>query len=322
VGECDNIIPVQGYIIRRLLISIVVMMFVGLFTFGLLYITPGDPASIIGGQDATPEDLERIREKLGLNDPFHTRLGKWLGTVVQGDLGESIFSNHKVSSLIWARAQPTISLALLSLMIAVGFGVPMGILAAWKSHTYIDRAVMTFASLGIALPSFALGFLVMWVFGVKFRIFPVAGFVPITEGFGDYMKHLAMPAFTVGLSFMALITRMTRASMLEVLQEDYIRTARAKGLRHHSVLFRHALKNAMLPVLTIIGLGLASLVAGLVVVETVFGVSGLGRLVGDSISRRDYPVIQGVILTVSFIYIFVNLLVDVLYGYLDPRIRY
>ena len=312
----------QGYILKRLLASIPVLLFVALFTFSLLYLTPGDPAAIIGGADATPEDLERLREKLGLNEPFHTRLWKWLGTVLRGDLGESIFSEHTVTSLLVDRVQPTLSLAALSLLIAVGLGVPMGILAAWRAHTWIDRTVMVIAALGIAVPSFALGFLIMWIFGFKFGFFPVAGFTPITEGFVPYIKHLAMPAVTVGLSFMALNTRMTRASMLEVLQEDYIRTARSKGLGDRLVLFRHALKNAMLPVLTIIGLGLAALVAGLVVVETVFGVPGLGRLVAESISRRDYPVIQGVILTVSVIYIFVNLLVDILYAYMDPKIRY
>lgn len=312
----------QGYIVRRLLASIPVLLFVALFTFSLLYLTPGDPAAVIGGADATPEDIEALRLKLGLNESFPVRLWKWLGTVLRGDLGVSIFSNHSVTSLILDRVQPTLSLAILSLMIAVGMGVPMGILAAWKAHTWIDHVVMLIAAFGIAVPSFALAFLVMWIFGLKFRLFPVAGFTPITDGFVPFIKHLAMPAFTVGFSFMALVARMTRASMLEVLQEDYIRTARAKGLGERLVLYRHALKNAMLPVLTIIGLGLAALVAGLVVVETVFGVPGLGRLVADSISRRDYPVIQGVILTSSVIYIFVNLLVDVLYAYLDPRIRY
>ena len=312
----------QGYILRRLLASIPVLLFVALFTFGLLYLTPGDPAAVIGGADATPEEIELLREKLGLNESFHVRLWKWGGTVLRGDLGESIFSNRSVTSLILDRVQPTISLAILSLMISVGLGVPMGVLAAWKAHTWIDHTVMLIAALGIAVPSFALAFLVMFIFGMQFRSFPVAGFTPITEGFVPYIKTLAMPAFTVGISFMALVTRMTRSSMLEVLQEDYIRTARAKGLGERLVLYRHALKNAMLPVLTIIGLGLAALVAGLVIVETVFGVPGLGRLVADSISRRDYPVIQGVILTVSVIYIFVNLLVDILYAYLDPRIRY
>ena len=313
----------QGYIIRRIIASIPVIMFVGLFTFSLLYLTPGDPAAIMGGQDATADDIERLREKLGLNEPFHVRLGKWLGTVLRGDLGDSILLHEiKVTDLILDRVEPTLSLAILSFLIAVVPAIPMGILAAWKANTWIDHTVMVIAVAGIAIPSFALGFLVMYIFGYRIRIFPVAGFTPISEGFFPFMKTLAMPALTVGMSFMALVTRMTRASMLEVLQEDYIRTARAKGLGDRLVLFRHALKNAMLPVLTIIGLGLASLVAGLVVVETVFGVPGMGRLVADSISRRDYPVIQGVILTVSVIYIFVNLLVDVLYAYMDPRIRY
>ena len=249
----------QGYILRRLLASVPVIIFAALFTFGLLYLTPGDPAAIIGGADATPEDIIALREKLGLNESFHVRLWKWTGTVLRGDLGESIFSNHSVTSLLVDRVQPTLSLAILSLVIAVGLGVPMGILAAWKADTWIDHTVMLVAALGIAVPSFALAFLVMWIFGLKFPVFPVAGFTPITDGFVPYLKHLAMPAFTVGLSFMALISRMTRASMLEVLREDYIRTARAKGLGEPLVLFGHALKNAMLPVITIIGLGLAAL---------------------------------------------------------------
>ena len=183
----------QGYIIRRLLASIPVMLVVGLFTFSLLYLTPGDPAAIILGDQATVEDLERIREKLGLNEAFHIRFGKWLGTVLSGDLGDSLFSNRKVTSLIWARVQPTISLTVLSLSLAVGTGVPLGILAAYKANTWIDRVVMVASVLGIAVPSFVMGFLVMWLFGIKFQIFPVAGFSPITEGFGDYMKHLATP---------------------------------------------------------------------------------------------------------------------------------
>ena len=312
----------QGYIIRRLLASIPVMLFVGLFTFSLLYLTPGDPAAIVLGDNASLDELERIREKLGLNEAFHIRFGKWLGTVLRGDLGESLFTNYKVTDLIWARVQPTVSLAVLSLLLAIGSGVPLGILAAYKANTWIDHFVMLVAVLGIAVPAFVMGFLIMWLFGFKFRILPVSGFTPITEGLGDFMKHLIMPSVTIAVAFMALIARMTRASMMEVLQEDYIRTARAKGLGDSLVLFRHALKNAMLPVLTIIGLGLAGLVAGLVVVEVVFAVPGMGRLVVDSIASRNYPVIQGVILTVSGVYIFVNLLVDVLYAYIDPRIRY
>ena len=222
--------------------SIPVMLFVGLFTFSLLYLTPGDPAAIVLGDNASLDELERIREKLGLNEAFHIRFGKWLGTVLRGDLGESLFTNYKVTDLIWARVQPTVSLAVLSLLLAIGSGVPLGILAAYKANTWIDHFVMLVAVLGIAVPAFVMGFLIMWLFVFKFRILPVSGFTPITEGFGDFMKHLIMPSVTIAVAFMALIARMTRASMMEVLQEDYIRTARAKGLGDSLVLFRHALK--------------------------------------------------------------------------------
>ena len=315
----------QGYILRRVLAGIPVILMVALFTFGLLYLAPGDPAYLIAPEESTQEEIDAIRHKLGLDRPFHERLGKWLFAIAQGDLGESIFSKYSVTGLIKDRVEPTLSLSILSALIAIMVAVPLGVLAAWKANTWIDRTVMVIAILGFAVPSFFLGFMLMWGFGIHWRFFPVSGYEPFSldpGNFVEYMKHLILPSLTTGLVFMGLITRMTRASMLEVLHEDYIRTARAKGLGERIVLFRHALRNAALPILTIIGLGVALLISGLVVVETVFAIPGLGLLVVDAISRRDYPVIQGMILLVATVYVVVNLTVDVLYAYFDPRIRY
>ena len=311
-----------GYIVRRILASIPVVFIVALFTFTLLYLMPGDPAVVMAGMDASPNDIERIRARLGLNDPFHERLGQWLGSVARGNLGESVFSKYKVTDMMKDRIEPTLSLAILSTLFSVGVALPLGVLAAWKANTWIDRAVMLISSVGIAMPSFFLGFVLMWGIAIKGGVLPVLGYTPPGEGFLEYIRHLILPSITVGLGFMALIARMTRASMMEVLQEDYIRTARAKGLGERLVLSRHALRNAALPVLTVIGLGVAILIAGLVVVEKVFAIPGMGSLVVDAITRRDYPVIQGMILLVAAIYIVVNLFVDVMYAYLDPRIRY
>lgn len=312
----------QGYILRRVLASVPVVFIVAFFTFGLLYLTPGDPAYVLAGEEATTEEIDQIRANLGLDKPFHIRLGKWFGNLAQGDLGRSVLSNKKVTWLIKGRIEPTVSLTILAALISVSFAIPMGVLAAWKAHTWVDRTIMVFASLGFAVPGFFLGFILMWAFGIKWQILPVAGYVPIDEDFIEFGKRLIMPAFTTALTFMALIARMTRATMMEVLQEDYIRTARSKGLGEKVVLFRHALRNAALPVLTVIGLGVGLLITGLVVTETVFAVPGMGLLIFDAISNRDYPLIQGMILVAASAYIVVNLTVDILYAYLDPRIRY
>lgn len=312
----------QGYILRRVLASIPVIFIVAFFTFGLLYLTPGDPAYVLAGEESTTEEIEQIRANLGLDRPFHIRLGKWMGNLAQGDLGKSVLSNKDVTWLIKGRIEPSMSLAILSAMIAIFAAIPMGVLAAWKANTWIDRTIMVISSLGFAIPGFFLGFIIMWAFGIKWQILPVAGYVPIHEDFIEYGKRLIMPAITTALVFMALIARMTRATMMEVLQEDYIRTARSKGLGEKVVLFRHAFRNAALPVLTVIGIGVALLISGLVVTETVFAVPGMGQLIFDAISNRDYPVIQGMILVAASVYILVNLGVDILYAYLDPRIRY
>jgi peptide/nickel transport system permease protein len=313
---------VQGYIVRRVLAAFPLIIIVAIFTFGLLYLTPGDPAVFLAGEEGTTAEIEEVRHRLGLDRPFHIRLGKWLGSLARGDLGKSILNEFPVSTLIKQRVEASLSLAILSTLMAVGIAVPLGVLAAWKANSWIDRSVMVFSSLGFAVPGFFLGFILMWIFGIRWHLLPPAGYVPIGEDFEQYIRRLVLPGIATALTFMALITRMTRASMMEVLKEDYIRTARAKGLGEKIVLFRHALRNASLPVLTVIGLGTALLLSGLVVTETVFNVPGLGRLVFDAIRTRDYPVIQGMVIVTASVYIFVNLAVDLMYGYLDPRIRY
>jgi peptide/nickel transport system permease protein len=295
---------------------------VAIAVFALLHVTPGDPAVIIAGDYATAEDIARIRARLGLDQPLATQGRIWLGRVVRGDLGTSIFSGLPVATLIKQRAEATIGLTLFALIISVGVGVPLGVIAAWKKGSWLDRVVMVLAVSGFSMPTFWLGFLLVFVFAISVPWLPVQGYRPLAEGFWPFFRHLILPAFTLSVVYMALIARMTRASMLGVLGEDFIRTAFAKGLAPRHVLIRHALKNASLPVITIIGLGFALLIGGAVVTESVFALPGLGRLTVDAIIRRDYPVVQGVILVVSAVYVVINLVVDLLYVFLDPRIRY
>lgn len=309
-------------LLRRLVVTIPVIGVVVLAVFALLHITPGNPAVIIAGDYATADDIERIRIKLGLDEPFLKQVGLWLGRVARGDLGVSIFSGLPVTTLIKQRAEATIALTLVAMLISVGVGVPLGVLAAWKKGSWIDRAIMIFAVSGFSMPVFWLGFLLVYVFAISFDWLPVQGYRPLQDGFWPFLRHLVLPAMTLSVIYLALIARMTRASMLTVLGEDYVRTAFAKGLAPREVLMRHALKNASLPVVTIIGIGFALLIGGAVVTESVFALPGLGRLTVDAITRRDYPVIQGVILVVSVVYVLINLVVDLLYVVLDPRIRY
>ena len=309
-------------ILRRLAATIPVMVVVALAVFALLHVTPGDPAVIIAGDYATTDDIARIRTRLGLDQPFTTQVAIWLGRVVRGDLGTSIFSGLPVSTLIGQRAATTVWLTLFAMVISVGLGVPAGVVAAWRRGSWIDRAVMIFAVSGFSMPTFWLGFILVYIFAITAGWLPVQGYLPMASGLWPFLSHLILPALTLSLVYMALIARMTRASMLGVLAEDYIRTAFAKGLAPRGVLIRHALKNASLPVVTIIGIGFALLIGGAVVTESVFALPGLGRLTVDAIVRRDYPVIQGVLLVVSGVYVLINLVVDVLYVVLDPRIRY
>ncbi|ETW96143.1 MAG: peptide ABC transporter [Candidatus Entotheonella factor] len=312
----------QTYILKRLLATIPVMVVVALFVFALLHLSPGDPAAVIAGDYASPADVEKIRHKLGLDKPIHVQLGIWLWNVVRGDLGTSIFSGLPVTKLIGQRLEPTLALTVATMLIAILIAVPMGVIAAWAAGTWVDRLVMVVAVLGFSLPVFWLGFLLIYGFSLQLELLPVQGYVSYKKGLVPFLRHLILPSLTLGLVYLALIARMTRASMLEVMREDYIRTAHAKGLKPHIVLLWHGLKNAALPIVTIIGVGVALLIGGVVVTESVFAIPGLGRLTVDAILHRDYPVIQGIILVFSGVYVLINLIVDVLYTFLDPRIRY
>ena len=311
-----------AYIIRRLLATIPVAAVVAVFVFMLLHLAPGDPAAVIAGSYAMPKDIERIREKLGLNEPIYIQFGKWISHVARGDLGDSIFSEMPVTKLIGQRLEPTISLAIASIVVAILFAVPIGILAAWKAGTWIDHVVMVFAVLGFSVPVFVIGYILMYAFSIQTHIFPVQGFVSIREGLLPFLRTITLPSIALGLIYAALIARITRASLLDVLAQDYVRTAHAKGLSSWVVLFRHALKNASVPIVTIIGVGIALLIGGVVVTESVFNIPGLGRLVVDSVLARDYPVIQGIILMFSGVYLLINLIIDISYSFLDPRINY
>jgi peptide/nickel transport system permease protein len=313
---------VFAYVIRRLLATIPVMGVVAIFVFSLLYITPGDPAAVIAGDIATAEDIARIHHQLGLDEPFLWRFGGWLWGVLRGDLGISIFTNLPVAQLIGQRLEPTLALTTTALVVTVIFAIPLGVIAAWKVGTWIDRGVMIFAVIGFSLPAFVLAYLLILAFSIELDWLPVQGYVSIREGFAPFIEHLILPSIALGLIYGALIARITRASMLEVLSQDYIRTAQAKGLANETVLVRHALKNAAVPIVTVIGIGVALLISGVIVTETVFAIPGIGRLTVDAILRRDYPIIQGVILLFSAAYVLVNLAVDISYTLLDPRVRY
>jgi peptide/nickel transport system permease protein len=311
-----------AYVTRRVLATVPVLAIVALVVFSILHVAPGDPAGVIAGDHATEDQIQAIRAKLRLDLPFHEQFSLWLGKVVRGDLGVSIFSNRAVSQLFAQRLEPSIALAILTTIIAVGLAVPIGVLAAWKAGSAVDRGVMSFAVLGFSFPVFVIGYVLIYVFAIKLKLLPIQGYRPMADGLWPFLRHLILPSFALGLSFMALIARITRASVLEVLGQDHIRTARAKGLPARRLLFDHALPNAAVPIITVIGVGVALLLGGVVVTESVFAIPGLGRLVVDAILQRDYPVIQGVLLIFSATYVFVNLAIDLLYVVFDPRIRY
>jgi len=311
-----------AYVVRRVLATVPVMAVVALFVFSLLYLAPGDPAAVIAGDLATAKDIARIRQQLGLDEPFLVRFGTWLWAVLHGDLGISIFTNLPVARLIGQRVEPTLALTVCTLVISVSLAVPLGVLAAWKAGRWLDRAVMAFAVIGFSVPIFVLAYLLIFGISLGLDLLPVQGYASLRDGFGPFIEHLILPSAALGITYIALIARITRASMLEVLSQDYIRTAQAKGLATDQVLIGHALKNAAVPIVTIIGIGVALLISGVVVTETVFAIPGIGRLTVDAILRRDYPIIQGVILIFSAVYVLINLLVDLSYTVLDPRIRY
>jgi peptide/nickel transport system permease protein len=310
------------YIGRRILILPPVMLIVALVVFGLLYVTPGDPAAMIAGDQASPEDIERVRIMMGLDKPFLLRFGTWVWQLLRGDLGTSIFANQPVLHLIGQRLGPTFALLTLSLIISVAIAVPLGVLAAWNRGKTADR-VFTFATvLSFSFPVFVIGYLLAFSFATTLKWLPVQGYTPLDDGFRSFIEHLILPAVTLGVSYSAILARTTRSSMLDVLSQDYMRTALAKGAGPRVMLFRHALKNAAVPIITVIGLGLATLIGGSVITESVFSIPGIGRLTLDAILHRDYPVIQGVVLLFSAAYVAVNLIIDVIYTLVDPRIRY
>jgi peptide/nickel transport system permease protein len=310
------------FILKRVLATIPVLVIVAFIVFLLLRLAPGDPAVVIAGDYATPEQIAAIRERLGLDQPLLMQFLIWGGRLLQGDLGISIFTNLPVTTLIGQRLEPTMMLSLVTIIYSTLVAVPLGVLAAWKEGSWIDRAIMILSVIGFSVPVFVVAYVLIYGFSIELKWLPVQGYKsPFTDFFG-FLRQSVLPVLALSAIFIALIARMTRASVLEVLQEDYIRTARAKGQVESKVLLVHALKNAAVPIITVIGLGVALLIGGVVVTETVFNIPGLGRLVVDAVQKRDYPIIQGLILFFSFLYVMLNLLIDIIYTLVDPRIRY
>ncbi|MEX0809029.1 MAG: ABC transporter permease [Dongiaceae bacterium] len=311
-----------NFIVRRILTSIPVLAVVIVFVFLLLHLSPGDPAAMLAGPYAKAADIEKIREQLGFNAPLIEQFFNWVMQILRGDLGTSIFSQKPVTLLIGQRVEPTLALATVTMLITIPVAVSIGVLAAWKAGSWIDRGVMAFAVVGFSVPVFIFAYLLIYGFSLGLDLFPVQGYKSISEGFGPFIYHLVLPSITLSVIFIALIARITRASMLEILNEDYIRTAYAKGLHERKILLHHALKNAGVPIVTVIGFGIVLLIGGVVVTESVFNIPGLGRLVVDAVMKRDYPVIQGVILLFAAVNVFINLVIDIIYTAIDPRIRY
>jgi len=311
-----------GYIVRRILATIPVVTVVAILAFLLLRLTTGDPAAIIAGDSATTQQVAEIRVKLGLERPLVEQFVIWVGRIVRGDFGESYFFKKTVAELIRDRLEPTAALAVCTIMLAVALAVPLGVLAAAQRGTWIDRLVMGFSVLGFSVPVFVIGYALIYLFAVELAWLPVQGYQRLADGFWGFLERLILPSSTLAVIYVALIARITRASVLEVLGADHVRTARAKGLGNTTVLLRHVLRNAAVPIVTVIGLGIALLIGGVVVTESVYGIPGLGRLTVDAVLARDYPTVQAVILLFSVVYVMINLLVDLTYTFLDPRIRY
>jgi peptide/nickel transport system permease protein len=313
-------------LLQRLLALIPVLFTVAVIVFLILRLTPGDPAAVIAGNNATNEDIDRIREQLGLTKPLLTQFGIWLSGVVQGDLGYSFYLGKPVTELIAQRIEPTLSLAVGTMLISVLVAVPLGTLAAWRMGGWLDRILSGFAVAGFSVPVFVIGYILIYIFAIELQWLPVQGyrrlFGPSSQGLGAWAYQLVLPWVSLATIYVALIARVTRASVSEALTEDYIRTARAKGVTEQAVLLRHALANAAVPIVTVIGIGIALLIGGVVVTETVYAIPGLGSLTVDAVLNRDFPVIQGVVLFFSVLYVLINLLVDLSYLWLDPRIRY
>jgi peptide/nickel transport system permease protein len=314
------------FLLQRLLALIPVLFIVAVIVFLILRLTPGDPAAVIAGNSASNDDIERIREQLGLNQPLWSQFGIWLSGVLLGDLGYSFYLNRPVTELILQRIEPTLSLAFGTIVLAILVAVPLGTLAAWRMGGWLDRLLSGFAVAGFSVPVFVVGYLLIYLFAIELQWLPVQGYRRLfgeeSQGIGAWARQLVLPWLTLATIYVALIARVTRASVSEALTEDFIRTARAKGLTERAVLLRHALPNAAVPIVTVIGIGIALLIGGVVVTETVFAIPGLGSLTVDAVLNRDFPVIQGVVIFFSVLYVLVNLLVDLSYLLFDPRIRY
>ncbi|HEV7308052.1 ABC transporter permease [Ensifer sp.] len=310
------------YIFQRLMGMIVVMAIVVTIVFVIVRVTPGDPAAVMLGPEATQEDIAELRTRLGLDQSLGLQYVYYIGQLLQGDLGQSIFLNQPVTSALAERAEPTFFLTLFSILIACAIALPIGIYAAYRRGSFVDQAATTLAMLAASIPSFWLGLILIQILAVRLGWFPVSGYGGPGSSFAERMYHLTLPAIALGVVSSALILRFTRASMLDVLGDDFIRTARAKGLGERKVVMKHALKNALIPILTIIGLTAAVLISGAVVTETVFGLPGVGNLVVSAVLRRDYPVIQGALLVIAALYVLINFAIDMLYLLVDPRVRY
>ena len=310
------------YILKRILSLVPVLFVVSTVAFLLIYLTPGDPVSVMLGQEASAEQIEALREQMGFNDPLYIQYFHWLLGVVQGNLGDSYFMHMPVATAIVEHLGPTLSIAVFAEIIAIIIALPVGILAAKHRGSLMDQFVMGFTLTGMAIPSFIFGLILMLVLGVKLGWLPVAGYQPLSSGFWNYLQYLLMPGLALGIIQSALIARMTRSSMLEVLNADFIKTARSKGVKERSIIYVHALRNALLPIITVVGQTFGLLLAGAVVIETIFNIPGIGQLVLNSIQSRDYAVIQGVILMVAFFYVLINLVIDLLYMLIDPRVGY
>ncbi len=313
---------VLPYIFRRLLAVVPVMLVVALFVFLLLRLSPGDPAAILAGDAATPDQLAKIRQALGLDRPILVQLWLWLRQLLNGDLGVSLLSGLPVTRIIAQRLEPTLSLTILTMLFSTLIAVPLGVIAAWQHRTITDRTVTVLSVVAFSVPVFVIGYVLMLVLAINLEWLPVQGYRSLSDGIGPFLRHQILPVLTLSIPLIALIARITRASMLDVLDRDYIRTARAKGLRESAVLSRHALRTASLPILTVVGNGFALLIGGAIVTESVFNLPGIGRLMVDAVLARDYPVIQGVILLTSALYVALNLAIDLIYLILDPRVRY
>jgi len=311
-----------AYVLRRVLLAVPVMFVVAAGVFLLLYLTPGDPVSVILGPDASPQQAQELRQRLGLDQPVPVQIFRWFGRLLHGDLGQSIYLNRPVTQTLLERAEPTLMLTLLATLFAILLGLPIGILSATRAGSWTDLGAMLVALGGISMPSFWVGLNLIFLFAVVLGVLPVAGYQPLSRGLWENLRYLLLPAVTLGFAQAALLARMARSMMLEVLREDYVRTARSKGVVERKVVLSHALRNAMVPLVTVMGLTFAILMGGAVITEQVFNIPGIGRLLVQSVLRRDYPVVQGIVLVIAFNYVVINLAVDVLYGLFDPRVRH